>query len=286
MQRFWPYILLTRLNRPIGIFLLLWPTLWALWLASNGQPEVKMVAIFIAGVVLMRSAGCVINDYADRHLDLYVQRTQNRPLTCGQIKPQNALILFMFLVFFAALLVWQLNTLTQILSLGALVLVMLYPFMKRFTHWPQLFLGMAFACAVPMAFSAQTGQIPWLAGLLFLITVLWTVAYDTMYAMTDRADDVKIGIKSTAILFGDKDKFIIALLQSCVLALLLYLGNLLNLNISYYLGLTGAAGFALYQMVLIWHRQPQACLQAFLNNNWFGFSVFVGIVCNYLCASA
>lgn len=276
------YAQLVRLDRPIGIYLLLWPTLWALWIASGGMPPLGILAVFIAGVVLMRSAGCAINDYADRDFDGHVTRTRNRPLATGQVSPKEALAVFMVLSLLAFLLVLQLNALTIAMSVVAVLLAASYPFMKRFHHLPQAHLGAAFAWGIPMAFTAVTGQLPPLgAWLLFLATLVWTVAYDTMYAMYDRADDLKIGVKSTAILFGHYDRLIIGILQATALALLLAVGWLQNLGVWYGLGLLAAAGFALYQQWLIRKRDPQASLRAFLNNHWLGMAVFLGLAMDY-----
>lgn len=276
------YALLMRLNKPIGIFLLLWPMLWALWIASEGNPDLLVLFVFVAGVVLMRSAGCVINDYADRGFDPHVERTRNRPLAAGRVRPVEALILFAILSLTAFGLVLMMNRLTILLSLVAVVLAASYPFMKRYTHLPQVYLGAAFGWAVPMAFAAQTGEVPRIAWLLYVATVLWATAYDTMYAMVDREDDRKIGIKSTAILFGDADRMIIAIIQFLLLGALLLAGQAAGLGDYYNFGLLLAAALALYQQYLIRDGEPKACFQAFLNNNWFGAVVFAGIVLDYL----
>ena len=276
------YYLLTRLDRPIGIFLLLWPTLWAIWIASKGRPDGWVLFVFVTGVVLMRSAGCVINDYADRGFDPHVARTKQRPIAAGRVSPREALVLFAVLCLTAFGLVLTLNPLTIYLSVGGAVLATIYPFMKRYTHLPQVVLGMAFGWAVPMAYAAQTGEIPKLAWLLYVITILWSVVYDTMYAMVDREDDLKVGVKSTAILFGDADKVIIGLLQILMFIGLWLLGQDLQLSILYKLALLAAAGFAIYQQWLIRFRDPAQCFRAFLNNNWFGAIIFVGLVLEYL----
>jgi 4-hydroxybenzoate polyprenyltransferase len=273
---------LMRLNKPIGIFLLLWPTLWALWIAGEGHPNNLVLTVFICGVVLMRSAGCVINDYADRNFDLHVKRTEKRPIATGQIKPKQALILFCILCLIAFGLVLLMNTLTILLSLVALALAAIYPFMKRYTYLPQVFLGLAFAWAIPMAFAAQTGVVSKEAWLLLIATVLWATAYDTMYAMVDRADDIRIGIKSTAILFGNADIPIIAGIQTTMLFIMLIVGQQLEFNFYYYLGLIAAAALAVYQQTLMRKRNPDMYFKAFLNNNWFGAAIFIGIVLNYL----
>jgi 4-hydroxybenzoate polyprenyltransferase len=281
-NRLLAYAQLMRLHKPIGIYLLLWPTLWALWIAGEGRPDLLVLFVFVAGVVLMRSAGCVINDYADREFDQHVARTRNRPIAAGQVSPAEALVLFFGLCVAAFLLVLLMNSLTVWLSLAGAVLAASYPFMKRFTHLPQVYLGAAFGWAVPMAFAAQTGQVPRLAWLLFTATVLWATAYDTMYGMVDREDDRKIGVKSTAILFGDADRAIIAILQLLVLCALALTGQAAGLGAYYYFGLLLAAGLALYQQFLIRDRRPEECFKAFLNNNWFGAVVFAGIILDFL----
>jgi len=276
------YYLLTRLDRPIGMFLLLWPMLWALWIASKGRPDGWVLVVFILGVVLMRSAGCVINDYADRDIDPHVARTRQRPIAAGRVSPREALWLFAALCLTAFALVLTLNSLTIYMSFAAVLLAMIYPYMKRYTHLPQVVLGMAFGWAVPMAFAAQTGEIPRVGWLLYVITILWSVIYDTMYAMVDREDDLKVGVKSTAILFGDADKVIIGLLQFLMLAGLMLLGQDLQLSILYKISLAVAAGFALYQQWLIRYREPKQCFRAFLNNNWLGAVIFLGLALEYL----
>lgn len=277
-ERLEQYALLMRLHRPIGIYLLLWPTLWALWLAAQGGwPKLHVLLVFIAGTVIMRSAGCVINDYADRHFDPHVRRTRDRPLSAGRVNEREALALFGVLVSIAFILVLTLNRLTILLSFAALGLAVLYPFTKRYTHLPQVVLGTAFGWAVPMAFAAQQGALPLIAWWLFLANLLWTVAYDTMYAMVDRDDDVMIGVKSSAILFGRADRLIVGLLQISTLALLLGIGYSADMSWTYYVGLAVAAGLALYQQWLIKDRDPAKCFAAFLNNHWFGAAVFAGL---------
>lgn len=276
------YIQLTRLNRPIGVYLLLWPTLWALWIAAQGMPDSKILLIFILGVVFMRSAGCAINDYADRHIDGHVERTKQRPLATGALSAKEALIVFMVLVLASFLLVLQLNNTTILLSFGAVILAGTYPFMKRFHSLPQLHLGLAFGWAVPMAFTAITEQIPPLvAWLLLLATFVWTVAYDTMYGLVDKQDDLKIGVKSTAILFGQYVRLITALFQLLTVLLLLLIGVLAELSVIYYLAVLIGAGLMFYQQYLIKDEVPHKSLQAFLNNNWFGFIIFIGILLHY-----
>lgn len=276
------YAELVRLDRPIGIWLLLWPTLWALWIASEGRPRPAVLAIFVAGVVLMRSAGCAINDYADRELDPHVARTRSRPLARGAITPAEALGVFAVLSLTAFLLVLQLNTLTIELALVGVVLAASYPFMKRVHHLPQVHLGAAFGWAVPMAFAAETGALPPPEGwLLFLATVLWATVYDTFYAMADREDDLRIGVKSTAILFGHRDRLILGLLQIALLATLAQVGRLAGLGWPYWLALAAGAGLMAYHQWLIRDRDPECCFRAFLHNNWFGLAVFAGIALSY-----
>jgi len=282
LTRLRDYASLMRLDKPVGIFLLLWPTLWALLIASNGNPDPKVLMIFVAGVVLMRSAGCVINDYADRDFDRHVSRTQNRPLTAGRISTREAKILFAILCLLALVLVLQLNLLTIGLSVIGVLLAVIYPFMKRVTHLPQVFLGIAFGWSVPMAFAAQTGSVPQIAWLMFVATVLWATAYDTLYAMVDREDDRVLGLKSTAILFGDSDRQIIGIIQVMLLACLLMIGHQAELGLIYYLGVLVAAGLAGWQQYLIRFREREACFQAFLNNNWFGAVIFLGILFDYM----
>jgi 4-hydroxybenzoate polyprenyltransferase len=284
ITRLGDYARLLRLDKPIGIFLLLWPTLWALWIASEGHPDHKILAVFVLGVILMRSAGCIINDYADRDIDRHVSRTQNRPLTSGRVSLREAKILLLVLCLAAFVLVLQLNTLTILLSIVGLLLAAIYPFMKRFTHLPQIFLGAAFGWAVPMAFAAQTGSVPQIAWLMFLATLLWATAYDTLYAMVDREDDLALGVKSTAILFGDSDRQIIALIQIMVLLCLLMIGRQAELGLIYYISVLLAGLLAAYQQYLIRYRTREGCFQAFLNNNWFGMVIFLGILFDYLAA--
>lgn len=281
-ERIRQYWLLMRFDRPIGIFLLLWPALWALWIAAHGRPDPKIVMVFVLGVIVMRAAGCVINDYADRNFDPHVTRTRDRPIAAGRVSPREALVLFVGLCLMAFLLVLQLNGLTIALSVIAVLLAASYPFMKRFTHLPQAYLGLAFGWAVPMAFAAQTGTVPAIAWWLLLATILWALAYDTMYAMVDREDDLKIGVKSTAILFADGDRLIIAGIQAAMLLTLLWVGVLAGLGAGYRLGLLAALVLAGYQQYLIRDRQPDRCFQAFLNNHWFGAVVFLGIVLDYM----
>jgi len=276
------YAHLMRLNRPVGIYLLLWPTLWALWIAGGGHPDLLVVFVFVSGVVLMRSAGCVINDYADREFDPHVERSRDRPIAAGRVKPREALALFAVLCIGAFGLVLLMNELTIWLSLAGVALAASYPFMKRYTHLPQLYLGAAFGWAVPMAFAAQTGSVPKVAWLLFVATVLWATVYDTMYGMVDREDDIKIGIKSTAVLFGEADRAIIAIIQILFLVALLLIGQAADLGGYYYFGVLLAAALSIYQQYLIRNREPEYCFRAFLNNNWLGAAVFSGLVLHYL----
>jgi 4-hydroxybenzoate polyprenyltransferase len=276
------YAQLMRLHRPIGILLLLWPTLWALWLAGQGRPDPPVFVVFVLGVVLMRSAGCVINDYADRDFDPHVARTRDRPVAAGRVSPREALALFTVLCLIAFALVLTLNRLTVLLSFAGAFLAATYPFLKRYSHLPQFYLGMAFGWGIPMAFAAQTGGVPGLAWILFAANIFWAVAYDTAYAMVDREDDIKVGVKSTAILFGRHDRAMIFVFHIVTIALLALTGALAGLGLGYYAGLTAALGFALYQQRLMRHRDRDGCFRAFLNNNWFGAAVFAGLVLDYL----
>ena len=276
------YLILMRLHKPIGVFLLLWPTLWALCIAAEGRPDPWVALVFVLGVILMRSAGCVINDYADMRYDPHVQRTRHRPLATGRVKPKEALILFAVLVSVAFALVLTLNWLTIALSLAAGFLAATYPYMKRYTYLPQVYLGLAFGWAVPMSFAAQTGEVPMAAWLLLIATVLWTTAYDTIYAMVDRADDLRIGVRSTAILFGDADRLIIAVIQVTTVLALVFVGQHLELGGRYYSGVAVAAVLMAYQQYMIRDRDGMQCFRAFLNNNWVGAVVFAGIIWQYL----
>ena len=280
-QAIWPYIQLMRLDKPIGTLLLLWPTLSALWIAAEGLPDITVLIVFVLGVIIMRSAGCVVNDYADRNVDGQVTRTINRPLVTGEIQPKQALMLFAGLGIFAFILVFFLNTLTIWMSVIGLLLAAIYPFMKRYTYLPQVFLGMAFGWAIPMAFAAQTNTVPTIAWLLFIANILWTTAYDTFYAMADREDDMFAGIKSTAILFGDDDLVIIGILQFSFLLVMLLVGSQSEMSLSYYIGLFVAAVLSIYQQKLAKDKEPAHCLLAFFNNNWVGAVIFLGIMCHY-----
>jgi 4-hydroxybenzoate polyprenyltransferase len=277
------YTKLIRLDKPIGILLLLWPTLWALFIAADGMPNITILIIFILGVVLMRSAGCAINDYADRNIDPLVARTQQRPVASGLIEPKEALIVSAVLALLAFILALIfLNNLTIYFAIGAALLAATYPFMKRFHFLPQVHLGLAFACSIPMAFTAITGDYPTpVAWLLFTCAVTWATAYDTLYAMADREDDIKIGVKSTAILFGPMDKAAIGMMQILVIVCLVLVGKNMNMGWMYYAGIAAASLFFVYQQMLIKHRFPDRCLNAFLNNQYFGLVVFIGIFAHY-----
>lgn len=281
-ERLRRYVLLTRLNRPIGILLLLWPTMWALWLAGEGQPPWAIVLVFMTGVALMRSAGCAINDYADRNFDGAVARTRTRPIAMGLVSPKEAIGVFIALSLLSATLLLFLNWQTRLMSLVALVLAAVYPFMKRFTHLPQVVLGAAFGWAVPMVFMAINETITPIAWLLFISAIIWALIYDTQYAMVDREDDLKIGVKSTAILFGRYDNLVIGLLQLLMLALLVQVGVMAGLGWVYYLGLLVGTALFVYQQRLTRERQPKACFDAFLNNNLFGLAIFLGLAFDYL----
>lgn len=279
------YVELTRFNRPIGSYLLLWPTFWALWIAADGIPDWQLLVIFTLGVFLTRSAGCVINDFADRDFDGHVKRTAQRPLATGRISSKEALMLFAALMLVAFALVLLTNPLTIMMSFGGLFLAALYPFMKRHTHLPQVVLGAAFGWSIPMAFTAVQNDIPTVAWLIYLAKLMWTIAYDTMYAMVDRDDDLNIGVKSTAILFGDLDKAIIGALQVFTLVILVLVGLQLSLSPIYYLGLAVAAGLFIYQQYLIRNRERDPCFKAFLNNHYAGLVIFIGIFLHYMTVS-
>ncbi len=281
-ERFRHYIALTRLNRPIGILLLLWPTLWALWIASAGRPNPTILAVFVVGTILMRSAGCAMNDYADRDFDPHVKRTADRPLAAKKISPVEALLVAAVLSLIALLLVASLlNRLTLYLSLAAFFLAASYPFTKRFFVMPQAYLGFAFGFGIPMAFAAQTGAIPALAWWLLVANIFWTIAYDTEYAMVDRDDDAKIGIRTTALLFGKYDVAIVMLCYLIMLAILTAVGEIIGLGWPYFVGLVVACGIALFHYTLIANRERNNCFRAFLHNNWVGFAVFCGLMVDY-----
>ncbi|MBQ0720628.1 MAG: 4-hydroxybenzoate octaprenyltransferase [Gammaproteobacteria bacterium] len=272
------FLELMRFNKPVGTLLLLWPTLWALWIAADGLPSIAVLIIFVLGVIVMRAAGCVINDYADRKLDGAVTRTRNRPLVDGRINPQEALILFGGLCFCAFFLVLMTNRLTIALSFGGVAIATIYPFVKRYSHLPQVVLGAAWAWSIPMAYAAQTGTLVKEIWVLYFAVVLWTVAFDTFYAMVDRKDDLKIGIKSTAILFGDLDLFLIGVLQALTVLGLVVTGDAFKLGTIYFGGVFAVALLFIYQQIIARHRQPEACFKAFRNNQWVGLTLFIAII--------
>lgn len=281
-DRLYHYGLLMRMDKPIGTLLLLWPTLWALWIAGQGHPNPRIVVVFVLGVFFMRSAGCVINDFADRNIDPYVKRTMNRPLAAKTVTPREALLLFVVLCMAALGLVLTMNELTILLAFPGAVLAATYPFMKRYTYLPQVHLGLAFGWAVPMAFAAQSGEVPVVAWLMLVAVVLWAVAYDTMYAMVDREDDLYVGVKSTAILLGELDRPMIAVLHASGILVLGIVGQQSGMSLWFYAGLAVAALLIIYQLFLIRNREPERCFRAFLNNNWVGAAIFAGIVVDYL----
>ncbi|TDJ31650.1 MAG: 4-hydroxybenzoate octaprenyltransferase [Gammaproteobacteria bacterium] len=281
-QRLHDYALLMRLDKPVGTFLLLWPTVWALLIAGHGHPDGRLVLIFIAGVLLMRAAGCVVNDLADRDFDPHVARTRHRPLAAGRVSRVEAILLFCVLTLAAFGLVLLTNRLTVYLSLAGVFLAATYPFIKRFSYIPQVYLGMAFGWAIPMTFAAQTGSVSAEAGLLYVATILWAVAYDTIYAMVDREDDLKIGIKSTAILFGEYDRLAIGIVQVLFFIALMLVGHRAELGAPYYVCLGIVAGLMIWQQFLIRNRDPEGCFRAFLNNTWIGVTVAIGIAASYL----
>lgn len=281
LSKWHAYSRLMRIDRPIGSLLLLWPTYWALWIAAQGSPSLHILIVFTAGVFLMRAAGCVINDFADRHFDGHVERTKHRPLPSGDVTEKEAKILFAALVGLSFLLVLTLNTMTIWLSVAGLALAWIYPFVKRVSHLPQVVLGAAFGWSIPMGFSAVSESLPLVCWLLFLVNIIWSVIYDTQYAMVDRNDDLKIGVKSTAILFGQYDKRIIGLLQVVMIGLLVVIGVLANLGLVYYGSLVLAAALFVYQQQLMVNRERAPCFKAFMNNNYVGFILFIGMVISY-----
>ncbi|MAD91639.1 MAG: 4-hydroxybenzoate octaprenyltransferase [Gammaproteobacteria bacterium] len=280
-QKLFNYCKLMRLNKPIGIWLLLWPTLWALWVASEGWPNQNLFIIFTLGVIIMRSAGCVLNDYVDQNIDLHVKRTQMRPIVSGQISSKEALVLFILLGLAAISLAMMLNRMTQLLATIAASLTIIYPFIKRFFSLPQFVLGIAFGWAIPMVFAAVTGGVPIIAWLLFGTVVIWAVIYDTFYAMIDRNDDIKVGVKSTAILFGDADLFIIAGLQSIMLVMLIFIGFFIKLSIWFFSSIFIASIFMIYHLWLARNREPHGCYAAFKNNHIIGLVIFFGFLIHY-----
>ncbi|WP_272687560.1 4-hydroxybenzoate octaprenyltransferase [Providencia sp. PROV149] len=281
LSKWHAYSRLMRIDRPIGSLLLLWPTYWALWIAAQSIPSLHILIVFTAGVFLMRAAGCVINDFADRHFDGHVERTKHRPLPSGDVTEKEAKILFAGLVGLSFLLVLTLNAMTIWLSIAGLALAWVYPFVKRVSHLPQVVLGAAFGWSIPMGFSAVSESLPLVCWLLFLVNILWSVIYDTQYAMVDRNDDLKIGVKSTAILFGQYDKLIIGILQVVMIGLLVAIGLLANLGVTYYISLLLAALLFVYQQKLMVNRERAPCFKAFMNNNYVGFILFVGILVSY-----
>jgi len=281
-ERLSPYIQLTRLDRPIGAYLLLWPTLWALWIASEGFPSLHLFLVFTLGVFLTRSAGCVFNDIADRKFDPHVRRTACRPVASGTIRVPEALGVASALLLLAFLLVLTTNLLTVLLSFVAVLLAVIYPLMKRYTYVPQFFLGLAFSWGIPMAFAAVTGTVPVIAWLLYIANILWAMIYDTIYAMVDREDDIRIGVKSTAILFEEADRLFIGILQLMFLSVLIIIGIRIAAGSLYYSALVPVTGLMLYHQYLIRNREPDACFRAFLNNNWLGITVLGGLCLTYL----
>ena len=282
LRHYGAYARLARLDRPIGIWLLLWPTLWALWIAADGVPDLQILSVFVLGTIVLRSAGCIINDYADRHIDPHVSRTQDRPLATGEVSVTEALIVFGALMVIGLGLVLTLNRLTQLLAVVGAVVTVVYPFMKRLIATPQFVLGIAFSWGVPMAFAAQLGHVPRVGWLLFVVTMIWVLVYDTEYAMVDRDDDLKVGVKSTAVLFGDLDRVFIGGLQLMFLAGLFLVGQSAELGAWYVAGLMSAGVQMVYQQYLIKDREPERALEAFLNNAWAGGWVFAGIALTYL----
>jgi 4-hydroxybenzoate polyprenyltransferase len=275
------YVELMRLDKPIGVWLLLWPTLWALWIAGEGHPDGGVFLVFIVGVIVMRSAGCVLNDFADRNIDPYVQRTRGRPIASGAVAPAEALTLFVALSLIAIGLAAMLNRPAQVLAVIGAGLTIIYPFIKRFVSIPQFVLGAAFGWAVPMAFAAQTGEAKQISWLVFGTALIWAVIYDTFYAMVDREDDLKVGVKSTAILFGDADLFVIAGLQVLMLVALIFIGDMAEFG-AWYFGAVAIAGILMaYHQWLARERKPAACFQAFQHNHYIGMIVFIGIVLQY-----
>lgn len=278
MSKFSAYLSLTRIDRPVGIYLVLWPALWALWLASDGLPDLYILGVFIFGAILMRSAGCVINDFADRNFDGHVERTCNRPLATGLISAKEALIFFGVICLIAFALVLTLNKLTIYLSFGALILAALYPFMKRHTYWPQAFLGAAFAWAIPMAFAAVQNAVPWQVWPIFVATMVWSLIYDTAYAVTDKKDDLKVGIKSTAILFGEHLVWWIALFQLLMLGFLIWVGQLFSLGMVYYIGLAIVAIWFINDLRRLSTQDEKVAFKVFIQNHWIGVIILLSII--------
>ncbi len=275
------YIVLMRFNRPIGILLLLWPTLWALWIAAEGFPDVVNFLAFCAGVPVMRAAGCVINDYADRNLDGHVKRTSNRPIPAGHVSPEEALILFSLLLFVAFLLVLTLNRTTIYLAFAGAAMTLFYPYAKRFTWFPQVVLGITFSWSIPMAFAAEQKPLSELTWIIYFTNLIWVIFYDTIYAMVDREDDLKAGIKSIAIFFGDSDRFMVGLMQFMVIVGLAIIGNYLDFGWVFVLVIFLVGALFAGQQMLIRKRDPDDCFRAFLNNNYVGMIIFLGILIEY-----
>ena len=280
-DRIQTYAQLMRLDKPIGILLLLWPMLWGLWFAAQGLPSWEILIIFVLGTILMRSAGCVINDYADRKIDPHVERTKNRPMASGRVSSKEALLLAAGLSICAFLLILPLNQLTILLSVPALFLAGTYPFTKRFFAMPQAYLGIAFSFGIPMAFAAQIDSLPPIIWILMLANLFWVIAYDTAYAIVDKPDDLKIGIQTSAITFGRFDVLGVMVCHACFIAIMLIIGQLQQMNLAYYAGLMGATGLIIYQYTLIRNRDRALCFKAFLHNNWVGMAVFSGIVLDF-----
>jgi 4-hydroxybenzoate polyprenyltransferase len=272
------YLSLARLDKPIGIYLLLWPTLAALWIAADGWPGWHLLLVFTLGTILMRSAGCIVNDIADREFDRSVQRTRNRPLTSGMLSVPQALVFLAVLLFIALILVLSTNLLTVLMAVLAVLIAAVYPFMKRYTYMPQAILGVAFSWGIPMAFAASQDQVPQIAWLLLVANLIWTVGYDTEYAMVDREDDIKLGLKSSAILFADMDKLMIGILQVLFIATMLLVGTSLELTLAYQVGLGVASVLLVYQQYLIRDRSREGCFAAFTNNHWVGLIILIGII--------
>ncbi len=276
------YARLIRLDKPIGTLLLLWPTLWALWIANSGIPSMHLLLVFVLGVFFTRSAGCIINDCADRDIDRYVDRTRHRPITSGEVTVEQALGFMAVLLLLAFMLVLTANHLTVLLAFAGVLLAFIYPFMKRYTYVPQFFLGLAFSWGIPMAFAATTNTVPAIAWLLFLANIVWVLIYDTMYAMVDREDDIRIGVKSTAILFAEADTTIIGIMQCMFIVILLFIGQQLKLDMFYYSSLAFVVLFFIYQQFLLKDRTAGKCLQAFLSNNYLGMTLFLAIFVSYV----
>jgi len=284
-RRLEEYALLARLNRPVGTWLLLWPALWGLWIAGDGRPNQKVLIVFVLGVFVMRAAGCIINDFADRNIDPHVRRTRDRPLAARRVSPFEALVLFAVLIAIALYLVTLLDELTIKLAFIGAALTVSYPFVKRIFPMPQLYLGISFGgWSVPMAFSAQLGMLPRVSWVLYMAAVIWAALYDTIYAMIDREDDLKIGVKSSAILFADLDRLLILVMQAMMLFALMLIGRDLHFGRWYYAGLAGAGVLFLYQQWLIRNREPAGCLRAFVNNQYVGMIIFLGILLQYIYA--